>query len=81
MTILTDYHTEDELATALKKRLGFGSIRMLRYWRARRIGPPWAYLGRVPIYPNDRFDAWLRSQVQEPVRSRRAREQQSEAIA
>jgi hypothetical protein len=29
-------------------------------------------IGRVVLYPNDGFEQWLRAQVQQPVRSRRA---------
>jgi hypothetical protein len=73
--ILADYRTEDELAAALKERIGFGSLRMLRDWRRRRIGPPWAVLGARSgiIYPNAQFDEWVSSRLQEPVRSRSSR--------
>lgn len=72
MSILNDHRTEKELAEQLKARTGCGCIRTLRKWRERRLGPPWAKIGRVVVYPNDGFENWLRAQVQQPVRSRRA---------
>jgi hypothetical protein len=72
MTILTDHRTEKELAKQLNDRTGTGCERTLRKWRQRRIGPPWVKIGRVVLYPNDGFEQWLRAQVQQPVRSRRA---------
>ena len=73
MPILENFLTEHELADQLKDRCGFGKIRMLRTWRARRIGPPWARLGRKIIYPCDGFEEWLRNQVQHPVDRSRSR--------
>jgi hypothetical protein len=72
MPLLTDYHTEDELVHELKAKTGHGSKRQLRNWRTQRKGPPWAYLGKTVIYPNDGFAAWLRAEVQHPIRRRRA---------
>jgi hypothetical protein len=72
MALLDQYLTEKELAHQLKDRTGNGRVRTLRKWRERRIGPPWIKFGRIILYPNDTFDAWLRAQVQQPVRSRRA---------
>jgi len=71
MSSLDDYYTEDELARLVKKKTGKGTDRMLRQWRRQRIGPPWAYLGRFPIYPKREFGLWLRDQVQRPVRARK----------
>ena len=71
MSSLDDYYTEDELARLVKKKIGKGTERMLRQWRRQRIGPPWAYLGRFPIYPKREFGPWLRDQVQRPVRARK----------
>jgi hypothetical protein len=72
MSLLNNYHTEDELAAELRAKTGVGSTRQLRNWRAQRIGPPWANLGKKIVYPNDGFEEWLRAQVHQPVRSRRA---------
>jgi hypothetical protein len=71
MSILDDHRTEKELAEQLKARTGIGCVRTLRKWREQRIGPPWAKIGRVILYPNDDFEAWLKTLVQQPVRSRR----------
>jgi hypothetical protein len=79
-SFLADYRTERELAAALKKRLGFGSVRVLRLWRQKRCGPPWAEFRRLIVYPNDGFEQWLRAQVQEPVRSRRETRARAEAV-
>jgi hypothetical protein len=70
MALLSNYHTESELLHELEK-IGIRNVRTLRGWRARRIGPPWAKFGRIIVYPADKFEEWLRSQVQEPARSRR----------
>jgi len=69
MSSLDDFYTESELARLVKEKTGMGTERMLRQWRRQRIGPPWAYLGRFPIYPKHEFGLWLRNQVQRPVRS------------
>jgi hypothetical protein len=61
------YRTEAEQALFLGK-----TARTLRNWRVQRLGPPWACLGRTIIYPKDDSEKWLRDQVQQPVRSRRA---------
>jgi hypothetical protein len=71
MEALKNYLTEDELAGELKRKTGKGTSRMLRQWRQRRIGPPWMKAGKIILYPNDGFEAWLRSQVQLPARSSR----------
>jgi hypothetical protein len=72
MALLDDYLTEEQLAGELKNKTGRGTKRTLRLWRARRKGPPWANLGKIIVYPTADFRAWLRAQVQQPVRSRRA---------
>lgn len=72
MTIFSDYRTEDELAKQLKERTGTGTVRTLRKWREQRVGPPWAKIGRITVYPNDGFEAWTKAQVQQPVRNRRS---------
>jgi hypothetical protein len=71
--MLENYRTEKELAAVLKEKTGKGCVRNLQIWRSRRIGPPWMKLGGTVLYPIDGFESWLRSQVQEPVRSRQSR--------
>jgi hypothetical protein len=44
----------------------------LQKWREQRIGPPWIKFGKAILYPDEGFEEWLRAQVQQPVRSRRA---------
>lgn len=72
MTALDQHHTEEELVRLLKKKTGIGTRRTLRMWREQRRGPPWIKFGKIILYPIDGFEAWLCSQVQRPVRSRRA---------
>jgi hypothetical protein len=72
MPLLDDYLTEDELVAELKAKTGKGTKRGLRGQRAKRTGPPWAKYGKIIIYPIPGFKDWLRAQVQQPVRSRRA---------
>jgi hypothetical protein len=72
MTALDNHLTDEELAKELKKKTGFGCERTLRKWRDQRVGPPWIKFGRSILYPIDGFEAWLKAQVQQPVRSRRA---------
>jgi len=62
---LPGYRTEAEKAN----QLGV-TVRTLRKWRQRRIGPPFAKYGKTVVYPDD--DDWLRNLVQQPIRSRRA---------
>jgi hypothetical protein len=74
MTFLANHKTSKELAALLKERTGTGTERMLRLWRQRRIGPPWVKIGHnIILYPDDGFDMWLTTQIQNPVRSRRER--------
>jgi len=72
MPLLDDYLTEDELVAELKAKTGKGTKRTVRSWRTKREGPPWATFGRIIVYPAAGFKAWLRTLVQQPVRSRRA---------
>jgi hypothetical protein len=72
MTVLDNHLTDEELAKELKKKTGFGCERTLRKWRDQRVGPPWIKFGMSILYPIDGFEAWLKAQVQLPVRSRRA---------
>lgn len=34
------------------------SVGTLRNWRAMRIGPPFAKIGKAVLYPVDELDAW-----------------------
>jgi hypothetical protein len=72
MALLDRYLSENEIVTEIRAKTGMGCVRTLRSWRARRKGPPWATLGKAIVYPIDGFEAWLKAQVQQPVRSRQA---------
>jgi hypothetical protein len=72
MSLLAGYLTESQLAAELKAHTGLGTVRSLRNWRNQRKGPPWARLSKKIVYPIHGFQAWLRDQIQQPVRSRRA---------
>ena len=72
MSLFAEYLTEDELLAEFReKKIPIKNKRTLRGWRQRRIGPPWAKFSDMIIYPTDGFKAYLRAQVQQPVRSRR----------
>ena len=73
MSPLDDYFfTSAELAKQLRKKTGTGSERMLRLWRARRIGPPWKKItNKLIVYPKAGFADWLNDEIQQPVRSRK----------
>jgi hypothetical protein len=64
--------TEAELVACIRERTGEGSIRTLRKWRTRRIGPAWVKVGRRIVYPLSGIEPWLESITQQPLRSRRA---------
>ncbi len=72
MTALEKHCTAKKLAERLKEKTGYGCERTLAKWREQRVGPPWIKFGKTILYPEDDFEEWLRSQVQRPVRSRRA---------
>ena len=44
------------------------TIRTLRKWRQRQVGPAWAKVGRQIIYGNESRAAWLKGQEKQPVR-------------
>lgn len=66
MPIFNEYLTDQELADELNK-----TRRALAIWRQQRRGPAWAKIGSTVVYPRDEVIAWLRAQVQQPVRSPR----------
>jgi hypothetical protein len=72
MPLLTNYLTEREFVDELRAKIGAGSLRTIRSWRERRQGPPFTRLGKAILYPADLVETWLRSRIEEPVRSRRA---------
>lgn len=64
--LLDDYLSEEEEAKEIKK-----SVRTLRKWREQKIGPPYAMLGKTPIYPKSGSRDWLKSLERQPVRTKR----------
>ena len=67
MATLPGYKTESEKAAEYGK-----SVRTMQLWRQKRIGPPFVKLGNTVLYPDSEDEKWLRDQLQQPVRSRRA---------
>jgi hypothetical protein len=67
MSILNDYIDEAEAASQLRK-----CQRVLQIWRQRRQGPAWTKIGKTVVYRRTAILEWLKSQEQQPVRSRRA---------
>jgi len=66
--LLAGYLTEPELATEVRR-----STRTLKRWRRLRIGPPFVFLGREPIYPIAGARDWLRSGEIKPRRGSRSK--------
>jgi hypothetical protein len=44
------------------------TIRTLRKWRQRGVGPAWAKVGRQIIYGDESRMTWLKGQEKQPVR-------------
>jgi hypothetical protein len=56
----TRYLTEEELAAAIRPD-NPPSVRTLRRWNEKRIGPPRIVVGKVVVYRADAVNEWLRS--------------------
>jgi excisionase family DNA binding protein len=39
------------------------SVRLVERWARNGFGPPFVMIGRIPLYPADELDAWLRSRL------------------
>jgi hypothetical protein len=65
--LLADYWSEAELAREINK-----SLRTVRKWREQKIGPPYAMLGKTPVYPKLGSRDWLKSLERQPVRTKRS---------
>jgi hypothetical protein len=63
--------TEAEAAAEAKK-----TVRTLRLWRKRGIGPPYTYFGRTPKYRRRAFFEHFRQAEIVPVRERKSRPRQ-----
>jgi len=64
---IAGYSSEQETAAALRV-----TIRTLRKWRQRGMGPPWTKLGRRVIYGDESRATWLKNQETQPVRQQAA---------
>jgi hypothetical protein len=65
---LDEWLSEQEAAAAIKK-----SIRTLRDWRRKRIGPPYAFFGRTPKYRTSALVEHFRASEIDPVRTHKGR--------
>jgi hypothetical protein len=66
--VLGDYLAERDAAEELKQ-----SLRTLRSWRQKRIGPSWIKVGKLIFYSRGALNSWLASLERGPVRAKRAR--------
>jgi uncharacterized protein YjcR len=65
--LLEGFSPEHEVACELGV-----SVRTLRSWRQRRVGPPWTEMGKKILYRDAAIIGYLESQEIKPVRGRRA---------
>jgi hypothetical protein len=65
---LDEWLSEAEAAAAVKK-----SVRTLRDWRRKGMGPPFAYFGRTPRYRAATLIEHFRAAEIAPVRARKSR--------
>jgi hypothetical protein len=65
---LDKWLSEQEAAEAIKK-----SIRTLRDWRRKGLGPPYAFFGRTPKYRTSALVAHFRASEIDPVRAHKGR--------
>jgi len=65
---LDEWLSEQEAAEAIKK-----SIRTLRDWRRKGLGPPYAFFGRTPKYRTSALVEHFRGSEIDPVRARKSR--------
>jgi hypothetical protein len=61
---LDEWLSEEEAAAAVGK-----TVRTLRQWRRRRIGPPYTYFGRTVKYRKLSFIEHFRQSEIKPVRA------------
>jgi hypothetical protein len=66
--LLADYLPERDAAEELRQ-----SLRTLRSWRQKRVGPSWIKVGKLIFYGRNGLNSWLTSLEQKPVRAKRAR--------
>lgn len=66
LDIAENYALPREVAEAL-----YTTERTLRRWRTEGIGPPWAKIGHLVLYPRAGLREWVDAQVKTPPRSQR----------
>jgi DNA-binding transcriptional MerR regulator len=64
---IAGWRTEEQEAARLGK-----TVRTLRSYRTKGIGPAWAKFGNTVLYKKADEQQWLDALVQQPVRSRQA---------
>jgi hypothetical protein len=62
--LLADYLPERDAAKELRQ-----SLRTLRAWRERGVGPGWLKIGRRVFYGRGTIMSWVQSQERQPVRA------------
>ena len=65
--MLDDWLSEEETAAAVQK-----TVRTLRAWRSKRIGPPYAYFGRTVKYRKSALSEHYQAVEVDPARRRLA---------
>jgi Helix-turn-helix domain len=68
MGALDDWMDEEEAAAEVRK-----SVRTLRAWRRRRVGPPYTLFGRTIRYHRPTFIEFFKTNQIVPVRGRSRR--------
>lgn len=53
----------------LKEKFGFGSEKTLAKLASVGGGPEMVYAGNIPLYTEEKLDAWAMSKLSKPVRS------------
>jgi hypothetical protein len=64
---IAGYSSEPATAKALNV-----SVRTLRKWRQRGMGPPWVKVGRQVVYSDESRVAWLKGSEVRPVQTEAA---------
>ena len=62
--VLGDYLAERDAAEELQQ-----SLRTLRSWRQKRIGPSWIKVGKLVFYSRSALNTWLASLERQSVRA------------
>jgi hypothetical protein len=62
--LLSDYLPERDAAEELRQ-----SLRTLRSWRQKRIGPNWVKIGKLIFYSRSALNSWLASLERQSVRA------------